>query len=160
MWDQTSKRHSRVYFERMKSCLVSSAFCGDEIPAAPWNPSKYCVGGGKARFLRSCFDSIQSIDPRPLRVVSGDSFRFWESLACGTIPIQVDFEHYGLKLPKQPRPFLHYLPVRLDDIPESSVRIKEILGRIPELASGAKNWALEHYSPKATAQRLLEEIKK
>jgi hypothetical protein len=155
MWEQTSKRHSRVYFERMKSCLVSSAFCGDEIPAAPWNPQGYCVGGGKARLKRICFDAVQRFDPRPLRVISGDSFRFWESLACGTMPMQVDFEHYGLKMPEQPRPFKHYLPVRLDDISGSAVRIKKILGRIPAFASEAREWALSNYSPTVSANRVL-----
>lgn len=93
MWEQTSKRYSRAYFGRMKKCVVSSAFCGDEIPAAPWNPSGYCVGGSKARLRRGFFDVVQCFDRRPLRVISGDSFRFWESLTCGTVSLQVDFEH-------------------------------------------------------------------
>lgn len=155
MWEQTSKRHSRVYFERMKSCLVSSAFCGDEIPAAPWNPQGYCVGGGRARLRRAFFDIFQRFDRRPLRVISGDSFRFWESLACGTLPLQVDFEQYGLKLPEQPRPFEHYLPVRLDDIAGSSARINRILGRVPEFGAEARDWAVSNYSPVAAAKRFL-----
>lgn len=158
MWEQTSKRHSRVYFERMKSCLVSSAFCGDEIPSAPWNPSGYCVGGGKARLRRRVFDAVQKFDPRPLRVISGDSFRFWESLACGTVPMQVDFEHYGLQMPLQPEPYEHYLPVRFDAL-ESSV--KNIRKRVPELhaiGSRGKSWAVTHYSPRKVAVRLLEHL--
>jgi hypothetical protein len=158
MWEQTSKRHSRVYFERMKRCLVSSAFCGEEIPAAPWNPSAYCVGGGKARLQRRFYDVWQTFDPRPLRVISGDSFRFWESLACGTVPMQVDFEHYGLKLPVQPKPFEHYLPVRLDDIAGSCASIKRELAGLPALAATGRAWALRNYCPRAVAQRLLESL--
>jgi hypothetical protein len=158
MWEQTSKRHSRVYFERMKSCLVSSAFCGDEIPAAPWNPAKYCVGGGKARLRRRFFDMVQRVDPRPLRVISGDSFRFWESLACGTVPMQVDFEYYGLKLPVQPKTHEHYLPVRLDDIAGSCAPIKRETSRLPALAATGKAWALRNYCPSAVAHRLLESL--
>jgi hypothetical protein len=158
MWEQTSKRHSRVYFERMKSCLVSSAFCGNEIPAAPWNPANYCVGGGKARLRRRFYELVQRVDSRPLRVISGDSFRFWESLACGTVPMQVDFEHYGLKLPVQPEPYEHYLPVRLDDIGGSCVSIKREISRLPALAATGRAWALRNYCPSAVARRLLESL--
>jgi hypothetical protein len=158
MWEQTSKRHSRVYFERMKSCLVSSAFCGHEIPAAPWNPQNYCVGGGRARLRRRFFDLVQTIDPRPLRVISGDSFRFWESLACGTVPMQVDFEHYGLHLPVRPEPFRHYLPVRFDDLEASARRIKEQLPRLKNMADEGMRWACQMYAPCAVATRLLERL--
>lgn len=158
MWEQTSKRHSRAYFERMKSCLVSSAFCGDEIPAAPLNPSGYCVGGGKARLRRRFFDAVQALDPRPLRVISGDSFRFWESLACGTVPMQVDFEHYGLRLPVQPKPLEHYLPVKFDDLGQSVTQIKQRISDLPRLAGTAKEWAMHNYRPAAGAQRLLASL--
>jgi hypothetical protein len=155
MWEQTSKRHSRVYFERMKSCLVSSAFCGDEIPAAPWNPSGYCVGGGKARLRRRFFDGVQALDPRPLRVISGDSFRFWESLACGTVPMQVDFEHYGLGLPLQPEPYEHYLPVRFDALAGSVQSIKSKAGELANIGQAGRAWAAENYSPVVATRRLL-----
>lgn len=156
MWEQTSKRHSRVYFERMKSCLVSSAFCGDEIPAAPWNPSGYCVGGGKARLRRRFFDAVQALDPRPLRVISGDSFRFWESLACGTVPLQVDFEHYGLQMPVQPKPYEHYLPVQFDALKSSALNIRKRVGELRTIGSRGQAWGAEHYSPRKVAARLLE----
>jgi hypothetical protein len=155
MWEQTSKRHSRVYFERMKSCLVSSAFCGEEIPAAPWNPHWIRGGGRKAQFGRAFFGFTQLFDSRPLRVISGDSFRFWESLACGTMPMQVDFEHYGLRLPVQPTPYEHYLPVMLDDVESSSLRIKQLIPDMPHLAPAARDWALENYRPIAAAKRML-----
>jgi len=155
MWEQTSKRHSRVYFERMKSCVVSSAFCGDEIPAAPWNPSGYCVGGGKARLQRRLFDLVQRVDPRPLRVISGDSFRFWESLACGTVPMHVDFEHYGLKMPVQPEPYRHFLPVRFDELDASVRRIRDQSEKLPQVGVEARAWAVDNYAPLITTQRLL-----
>jgi hypothetical protein len=158
MWEQTSKRHSRAYFERMKSCLVSSAFCGDEIPAAPWNPANYCVGGGKARLRRRFFDMVQRVDPRPLRVISGDSFRFWESLACGIVPMQVDFAHYGLKLPVQPEPYDHYLPVRFDDLKSSVLGIKRRVSELQTAGMTGRSWALEHYAPRKVAVRLLEHL--
>lgn len=156
MWEQTGKRHSRVYFERMKSCLVSSAFCGEEIPSAPWNPHWIKGGGRKARFGRAFFGFTQVFDPRPLRVISGDSFRFWESLACGTMPMQVDFKHYGLCLPVQPAPYEHYLPVRFDHLDESVAHIKRDLGTLHERGRQAMQWCEDNYSPKAAARRLLD----
>lgn len=158
MWEQTGKRHSRIYFERMKSCLVSSAFCGEEIPAAPWNPHAYCVGGGKARLRRGIFDTLQVLDPRPARVISGDSFRFWESLACGTVPMQVDFEHYGLRLPVQPEPFEHYLPVRFDALAQSVADVRARIGDLEMIGHRGRQWAVDHYSPRSTASRLLQHV--
>lgn len=158
MWEQTGKRHSRVYFERMKSCQLSSAFCGDEIPAAPWNPQGYCVGGGRARLRRRCFNVVQAFDSRPLRVISGDSFRFWESLACGTVPMQVDFERCGLLLPVSPIPYEHYLAVNFDALEPSVARIKEESSRLSAIGHAGREWALEHYSPKAMADRLLRMV--
>jgi hypothetical protein len=158
MWEQTSKRHSRVYFERMKSCSVSSAFCGDEIPAAPWNPSGYCVGGGKARLRRRFFDAVQALDSRPLRVISGDSFRFWESLACGTVPMQVDFEHYGLKMPVQPIAYEHYLPVRFDALESSVLNIRKRIAKMSAIGSSGQSWATCYYAPRKVSVRLLEHL--
>jgi hypothetical protein len=155
MWEQTSKRHSRMYFERMKSCLVSSAFCGDEIPAAPWNPAGYCVGGGKARLRRRFFNVVQKFDPRSPRVISSDSFRFWESMACSTVPMQVDFEHYGLKMPVQPEPYIHYLPVRFDDLDKSVSLIKTQLNSLESVGDEARGWAMANYCPRVVAQRFL-----
>ena len=155
MWEQTSKRHSRAYFERMKSCVVSSAFCGEEIPATPWSPHWIRGGGLKARFGRRFFRAVQTFDPRPLRVISGDSFRFWESVACGTVPMQADFEHYGLIMPVQPEPYEHYLPVNFDDLGRSVLRIKELLPHLRDLGREAHAWTLHWYSPSAVAQRLM-----
>lgn len=156
MWEQTDRRHSRIYFARMKSCLVSSAFCGEEVPAAPWNPYWIRGGGRKARCGRALFRAMQMLDPRPPRVMSGDSFRFWESLACGTAPLQVDFEHYGLQMPTQPLPFEHYLPVRFDQLRTSVDKLRSVTGRLGQIGDLGKAWAEEYYSPKRVARRLLE----
>jgi hypothetical protein len=111
------------------------------------------VGGGRARLRRRFFDTVQKFDPKPLRVISGDSFRFWESLACGTVPMQVDFEHYGLKMPVQPEPYLHYLPVRFDDLAESVTSIKTHLEALGGMGGEGRRWASMHYSPCAVARR-------
>ena len=91
-----------------------------------------------------------------MRVISSDSFRFWESLACGTVPLQVDFEHYGLQLPVQPKPFEHYIPARFDDLGTSVRNLKQRFCDLEQIARQGRTWALENYSPSAATRRLLE----
>jgi hypothetical protein len=94
----------------------------------------------------------------PLRAMCGDGFRFWESLACGTVPMQVDFEHYGLKMPVQPEAFEHYLPVRFDDLRSSVLSLKRCVSELRTAGMTGQSWALEHYAPRKVAVRLLEHL--
>ena len=94
----------------------------------------------------------------PLRAISGDSFRLRDSLACGTVAMQVNFKHHGPKMPVQPEPYRHHLPVRFDDLKSSVLDIKRHVCELRTTGMTGQSWALEHYAPRKVAVRLLEHL--
>ncbi|HYC72269.1 MAG TPA: glycosyltransferase [Opitutaceae bacterium] len=154
MWEQTQRRHSRDYYERLKAAQAVAAFCGELIPAAPHHPP-YLVGGGRARLKRHLYDLLAVFDPRPPRLIQWDSWRFWEGLAAGCLVFNLDLPHYGVDLPAMPEPFRHYVPFRPEDATRSFARLERQPGLAERIASEGRAWALEHYSPVALARRFL-----
>ena len=155
MWEQTQRRHSRPYYERLKGAQAVVAFCGELIPPAPFHP-RYLVGGRKARLNRLWYDALARFDPRPPRLIQWDSWRFWETLAAGCLVFNLDLHHYGVVLPVMPRHLKEYVAVR----PDNCAEVLAVLASRPELAeriaAQGRAWALEHYSPRALASRFLD----
>ncbi len=157
MWEQTQHRHSRPYYERLKSAQAVAAFCGELIPPAPRRP-RYLVGGRKARIMRAFFTGLGQLDPRPPRSIQWDSWRFWEALAAGCLVFNLDLPHYGVQLPVMPEPFVHYVPVRLNDAREVVAHLAQTPELAEQIAARGRAWALEHYSPTALARRFLDTV--
>lgn len=91
-------------------------------------------------------------------IVRWDSWRFWESLVAGCPTFQLDLEKYGFQLPVMPEKNVHYVAVSFDNAAqeiEDAVKSKEWL---LEVGRQGRKWVLEHYSPKAVAQRLINQI--
>jgi hypothetical protein len=156
MWRQTGYRFSRSYYERLKHSQAVACFCGDMIPAAPFAPDRYLVGGQRARIRRALFNVMDRFDPRPARAIQWDSFRFWEALAAGCATFNIDLSHYGVALPVMPGNGEHYFGVRFDSVAQTIDQIAADPELVERVASAGRQWALDHYSPKALAQRLLE----
>lgn len=156
MWRQTGYRYARAYYERLKHSQAVACFCGEMIPAAPFAPDRYLVGGQRARLRRMMFDAIDRFDPRPQRSIQWDSFRFWEALAAGCATFNLDLAHYGVALPAMPVNGEHYFGVRFDSVADTIDLISADPGLIERVAAAGRQWAFEHYSPKAQAQRLLD----
>jgi hypothetical protein len=158
MWSQTQRRHSRSYYERLKSAQAVVAFCGELIPPAPFHP-RYMVGGRRAKLSRLLFDALALLDPRPPRLIQWDSWRFWEGLAAGCLVFNLDLPHYGVELPVMPRDFEHYVAVRPDNAAAVLDRLQLEPGLAGRIAAQGRAWALEHYSPAALARRFLAVLK-
>ena len=157
MWRQTGHRFSRAYYERLKRSQASSCFCGDMIPAAPFtNPDQYLAGGGRARVRRALFELIDRFDARPRRALQWDSFRFWETVAAGCAAFNIDLDYYGVSLPVMPTNGEHYIGVRFDAVDETIDRLAAEPGWLERVGAQGRQWALDHYSPRALATRLLE----
>jgi hypothetical protein len=156
MWRQTGRRFSRRYYDRLMSSQAVACFCGDMIPAAPFaGADRYLAGGGKARLLRLVFEIADRFDPRPARAVQWDSFRFWETLAAGCAAINIDLDHYGVSVPVMPVNWTHYIGVNFARPAQAAERIGDDPGLLERVATAGRAWALEHYSPRALAARLL-----
>jgi len=159
MWEQTQHRHSRDYFERLKSAQAIVAFCGEMIPPAPFHP-RYLVGGRRSKINRAVYDTLAIFDRRPPRLIQWDSWRFWEGLAAGCLVFNLDLPRYGVDLPVMPRSMEHYVAVRPDNVAEVLDQLMTERGLAERIAAQGHAWALEHYSPRAMARRFLDTVSK
>ena len=159
MWEQTNRRHSPSYYDRLKQNQIVSCFCGELIPPMPWrNPQQYLVGGNKAKVKMAFFRLLAHLDPRPERIVQWDSWRFWESLAAGCVAINLDLERYGAELPVVPEIGRHYIGVDLDNPRPAVERLVEDKAGLEQISREGHDWALRHYTPPAMASRFLKEL--
>jgi hypothetical protein len=159
MWRQTGFRYSRAYYERLKHTQAVACFCGDMIPPLPFRyAEQYLVGGNRAKVRRAFFDTLSFFDPRPLRSIQWDSFRFWEAVAAGCATFNVDLQHYGVTLPVMPENWKHYFGIDFSRVSQFIERLRGEAEAIERIAENGHRWALEHYSPRAAALRLLSYV--
>ena len=157
MWRQTGRRYSRAYYERLKHSQAVACFCGDMIPALPFqNAEQYLVGGGRARLRRALFELVDRFDSRPRRATQWDSFRFWEALAAGCATFNIDLDYYGVTLPVMPVNGEHYFGVRFDAVDETIERIADDPSLLERVAKQGREWAIANDAPRPLAQRLLD----
>jgi hypothetical protein len=155
-WEQTNKRHSPEYYERLKTSQACSAFCGELLPPMPFAPRIFEVYGNKAELQKKFWRALGAIDPRADRIISWDSFRFWETLASGSVAFHVDLEKHGVVLPVMPENWKHYIGVDFRNLESDLKRIKSSPALLEDIAAAGREWAMANYSPKAAAQRLLD----
>lgn len=156
LWEQTGGRFSASYYERVKTAQAVSCFCGEIIPPMPWrDPGALLVGGNKAKLRRKFYRFLSAFDPRPDRIVQWDSFRFWETLAAGSVAFHLDLERYGVTLPIMPQNWLHYVGIDLEKPMAAIDRLRADPGQLATIAANGRAWALQHYAPRATATRFL-----
>lgn len=160
MWEQTGMRFSQRYYDRLKSSQAVACFCGEMIPPMPWrDPGQYLVGGNKAKLKRAFFEALAKLDPRPPRSVQWDSFRAWETWIAGCANINIDLDLYGPVLPVMPENWKHYIGVDLQRPQKAIERLRDDFNLLESVAVQGRTWALEHYSPKAVAQRFLSYVR-
>jgi len=157
-WEQTNKRHSPEYYERLKTSQACSAFCGELLPPMPFSPRIFEVYGNKAELQKMFWRALGRLDPRAERITSWDSFRFWETLAAGAVAFHVDLEKHGVALPVIPENWKHYAGVDFRNAARDLDRMKRSPAMLEDIAAAGREWALRNYSPRATAERFLDLI--
>ncbi len=148
MRSQTSSRHVPSYYESLLTSQCILAFGGYFLSPFPRQHTSL-PGRALRRIVEKLHLKTQLVD-------QWDSWRFWEALAAGCVPIHLDFDKYGFILPVMPENWKHYIGIDLDDLDGSISRIEANLERLPEISAEGRSWAIEHYSPVAIARRFLE----
>jgi hypothetical protein len=108
----------------------------------------------------------KSLDEFPNRtstvgIVRWDSFRFWETMAFGCLPIQLDFDLYGFQLPVNPRKWLDYIPVDLSNIENTlstMLTISEDQEGMIHRSIEASEWALRNVHPSVVYDYIVNRI--
>lgn len=135
------------HFERLRTSIGCLAYCGEMSVDLRDDPGiqKSSMGAlsKMARFTRE-----------PV-VIRWDSWRFWESLACGCLTFHLDLEKYGCWLPEMPVAWKHYIPVDFEDCKGTVERFLDERGRWAEISEAGRAWALEHYASDAVTRRFL-----
>jgi hypothetical protein len=150
MWRQTGRRHTRVYFETLRSAAACAAFSGFFFAPSSHDPTGLPFRLQRRFFTRSGLASH--------RVTDWDNWRFWESLAAGCATFHLDLDRYGATLPVRPENWRHYIGVDLSRTDEAIERIESQPGLLEAVGEEGRAWVLRHYAPLPTARRFLELI--
>lgn len=151
------KRHTRIdknitsnqdnHFDKLSSYVGCLAYGGNFFRSYAEHPA-----------LKNDFDKHVTFLKEPV-IIRWDSWRFWESLTMGCLTFHLDFDKYGFLLPVMPENWKHYIGLNLEDIKADVERLMDERDRIPEIAEAGRQWAIENYSPVATARRFLSMFK-
>jgi hypothetical protein len=141
------KRH--LHGDAYSDQLAGSQFCLAMGGTFHWPKSDYS-------WMRERMDERNlTIDVFPDRsktvgIMRWDSFRFWEAMAFGCLPIQLDMHEHGFLLPHMPQKWLHYIPLDLARVHATVEKMNE-LSESPDLlrfmSESAAAWAYEHAHP-------------
>jgi hypothetical protein len=126
----------------------------------PFAPRIFETYGNKAKLQKMFWKGLGQFDSRPERIISWDSFRFWETLAAGSVAFHVDLQKYGVALPVMPENWRHYIGVDFRNLDRDVARMKDSPSMLEDIACAGREWALAHYSPRATAERFLDLVAK
>lgn len=149
-WSQTGRRHYPNYYRRLLASQACACFGGFFL--GPWFTDYH------ERTSHYLSKMISILGVKSDRIGQWDSWRFWESMAAGCVTLHVDFEKYGFELPVMPENWRHYIGIDLDNISESIARITEQPEILEHISAEGRAWAIDNYSPKATALRFLETV--
>lgn len=148
LWEQSGRRHYPAYYQRLLRSAACAAFGGYFVPSFSRSLDSLA--------LRAAYKAVALGRLRTGTIAQFDSWRFWESLAAGCLTFHADLERYGCELPVQPENGAVYLGIDLSRLRPEADRVRALAPSFGAIAAEGRRWALEHYSPGATARRFLE----
>jgi hypothetical protein len=130
----------------LRGALACAAFGGYFV--TPWPAGTATT---ESRILKRVLGKI-SLPTH--RIVQWDSWRFWESLAAGTVTLQADLARYLCRLPVMPVAGTEYVGVDYSK-PAQTLALLGDAAALAAIGANGRHWALEHYAPVPTAERFL-----
>ncbi len=160
----STKRHNPEYYKTLCNTLFFMAFGG----YYEFKPLKYHPYSAWDKFLRKPFywrykklKSSGKDFSSEVFIFQQDNFRFWEVLYSGSIAINLDLAFWNFKLPVMPKPNEHYIAISTlfaENVESQLLKLSE--QNINTISINAREWVLNNYSPKAQAQRVIDQINK
>jgi hypothetical protein len=158
MWEQSVDKHNPDYFDRLKHSMMVATFCGPICPGLPADAFAHYRGGRRYRAIAEFYRVLSGVLGVEQRAMQWDSWRFWETLCAGAAAMHVDLEKYGVALPVMPENWKHYIGVDFRRPLDAVDRIEGDPGLLERVARDGRVWALENYSPRAMAERMLDSV--
>ncbi len=145
-----------TYIEQLCESQAVAVYCGEyyrDLRANPW-----FVKNSNENQIAFKEISSQTV------ILRFDSWRFYEAALFGACPIHLDLEKYGLETSKNPIKWEEYIPIDLECIHETVIRIKKEIEEDSEffikIGTRARNWVINEHSPKASTERFIQILKK
>lgn len=164
----TGGRFNPAYFDRINSSTAFLTLGGyfspkpiDYIHKDAFGNIHAPLGGRILRRINMFTESIFSPQrsPKHSAVLQWDSFRFWEGMYASCAPVALDFDFWNLTLPETPTNGTHYIGLKDLHLDEVLKTFSEWdLSDLEWIGQQGKKWINQHYSPRAQASRLLEEL--
>jgi hypothetical protein len=90
-----------------------------------------------------------------------DSWKVWEGFMAGALVITADLDYYNIKLPHRLIPYIHYIPIRYDQLDASYERLFSLPDAEQEcIALTGHTFVMNHYTPLNMATYVIEELGK
>jgi hypothetical protein len=147
LWEATGRRHYPGYFARLRKRMLCAAFGGYFAPGVFRSTENLPE--------RVLYSLGWRLGVRTGTIMQFDSWRFWESLAAGCLTLQVEYARYGCLLPEMPSNGEHYAGFDLGERHRAPWVRDADEKELARVAAAGRMWALEQYSPRAAARRML-----
>jgi hypothetical protein len=158
-WAQTGRRHNSKFYNELNRHRFAYAFGGN----VAYLPDGREFNARLKRKLNTLYRKTLNLHSdnsgRSFFIYQFDSWRFWEALYSNSIPLQLDFLHWGFVLPTMPDPSTHYLGIKHLDCREAAQKVLNMSeSDARRVSSSGKSWCLTNYGPRAVAERLIHMI--
>ena len=163
-WWQTHFRHDEEYYKLLNESVLTYCFGGplifrELISENVYEKKEFLLRS--SRFLANKL-ALMNVGGSGIYLnYQFDSWRFWEAMISNSCPIHMDFESWNFLIPEMPTNGKHYFGLKnLNfDLLADNI-IKSDNQNLREIALNGRSWAIKHYSPQASAQRLVNIIEK
>ena len=151
MLQQTEGRHFPAYYERMARAKMAACFGGYFLlPIRQEESGPACRLGNRL---------MKSLGRPTITIAQWDSWRMWEAFAAGTAVLQADMDKCGFLFGgPRPEPMKHYIAVSTESPSRDLLPLLEDQQQILKIGEAGRAWAMEHYTSKPIAARILSEV--
>jgi hypothetical protein len=161
-WSQTGRRHHEQYFKDLNTSLFTMAF-GGVLFFKPTGNDLFAKLHLKLSRLITKFQRLIGVSEsiNLTHIMSQfDNWRFIESMLSNSIPLHIDYDYWNICWPVNPIDGKHYIAVK-------GLNLKQALEKMESMSEvdlqniriKGREWAIENYGPKATAERFLKYIR-
>jgi hypothetical protein len=93
------------------------------------------------------------------QIIQVDSWKLWEGFAMGCLVITADFKYYNIKLPFDLIGYVHYIPIRYNNIEESYNQLSKLsLEQKFKIALQGRKYVLENYCSESIAKYFINKL--